>query len=167
MGSTNSRGSAVGPPRFGVAVHALVWLTRSGGMLSSANMACQVNSHATFIRRVLQSLVQAGIVEAREGRDGGYTLKKSASCVTLADIYVAVKTECTAESAEADGNVGCGEEAGDLLDVELSKIMSGAEQQTIDYLRRFTLADVMEKVDSFVPIVGSPSQVSNDPSVRS
>lgn len=143
--STANRGIPIGPPRFGIAVHALVWLTQSGGVLSSGSIACQVNSHATFLRRVLQTLVQAGLVEAREGRDGGYTLKKPSSQISLADVYAAVRTE----GPEGDENIDCGEAAAQQLDLALDKIMSGAEQHTLEYLRQFTIDDVMARVDFF------------------
>lgn len=142
--STANRGIPIGPPRFGIAVHALVWLTQSGGVLSSGSIACQVNSHATFLRRVLQTLVQAGLVEAREGRDGGYLLKKPSGQITLADVYVAVR----ADGSECEENVDCGE-AGQQLDLALEKILSGAEQHTIEYLRQYTIADVMARVEFF------------------
>lgn len=112
--------------------------------MSSSSIAGQVNSHATFLRRVLQTLAQAGIVEAREGRDGGYMLGKPSNQITLADVYLAVKSECT----EVEENVDCGE-AGKQLDIVLEKVLSEAEQHTIEYLRQFTIADVMARVDFF------------------
>lgn len=73
--STASRGVHIGPPRLKIAIHAIVWLAKSGSMISSALIARQVDSHATFIRRVMQSLNNAGIVESKGGREGGYFLK--------------------------------------------------------------------------------------------
>jgi Rrf2 family transcriptional repressor of oqxAB len=33
--STANRGVNIGPPRFKIAVHSIVWLAKSGGVLSS------------------------------------------------------------------------------------------------------------------------------------
>ncbi|MGO4344017.1 Rrf2 family transcriptional regulator [Paenibacillus sp. MCAF9] len=143
--STANRGVNIGPPRFKIAVHSIVWLAQSGSILSSAMIANQVNSHATFMRRVMQALAAAGIVESKGGREGGYILRKTADEITLGDIYAAVNT-CSAEP-ESDGNCG---ETGHKLDVELEKILFEAEQKTIDYLRQYTINDVMERVDFFV-----------------
>jgi Rrf2 family transcriptional regulator, repressor of oqxAB len=140
--STKNNAIAIGPPRFSVAVHALVWLTQSGGVLSSAAIADQVNSHATFLRRVLATLVQAGLVEAREGREGGYTLKRGPESITLADVYLAVKGECSEGADEVD----CGE-AGSQLDQAIGKIMIEAEQITIDHLRQYSIVDIMSSID--------------------
>ncbi|NEW06688.1 Rrf2 family transcriptional regulator [Paenibacillus sp. SYP-B3998] len=142
--STITKGMAIGPPRFAIAIHALVWLTQSGGVLSSSIIASQVNSHATFLRRVLQSLAQAGLVEAREGREGGYMLGKASCEISLADVYIAVKAECTGAVVEVD----CGE-TGKQLDKVLEKLLADAEQHTIAYLRQFSIADVMARVDFF------------------
>ncbi|RED56036.1 RrF2 family transcriptional regulator [Cohnella lupini] len=142
--SSASRGINIGPPRFKIAVHAIVWLAKSGSILSSAMIANQVNSHATFMRRVMQSLSISGIVESKGGREGGYALRKAANQITLGEIYSAVGTV----SAEQDDDVNCGE-AGELLDVELEKILLEADLRTIDYLRRYTIADVMERVEFF------------------
>jgi Rrf2 family transcriptional repressor of oqxAB len=142
--STANRGVNIGPPRFKIAVHSIVWLAKSGSTLSSGVIADQVDSHATFMRRVMQSLLVAGIVESKGGREGGYILRKPADQITLGEIYSAINT-CPSES-EVDVNCG---KAGELLDLELEKILSEAEQQTIDYLRKYTIADVMNRVDFF------------------
>lgn len=150
MNSSN-RGSQIGPPRFAIAVHVLTWLAKSGSFLSSASIASEVNSHATFLRRVLATLVQSGLVEAREGRDGGYSLRLPADRITLADIYMAVKSEpCEAavkpDSCEAVENVDCGNE-GAQLDRTLEHIMNEADLLTVEYLKKYSIADLIQGID--------------------
>lgn len=140
--STANRGINIGPPRFKIAVHAVFWLAKSNGMLSSAMIASQVDSHATFMRRVMQSLAAEGIVESKGGREGGYTLRRAADKITLGDIYSAVN----AGAEETGFDVDCGE-AGEQLDIELEKILYEAEQRTIEHLRQYTIADMMDQVD--------------------
>ena len=50
-------------------------------------------------------------------------------------------------SGEPEVDVDCGE-AGEQLDAELEKILIEAEQRTIDYLREYTIADVMSRVET-------------------
>ena len=134
----------IGQPRFRIAVHALVWLAESGCVLSSKAIAEQVNSHATFLRRVLATLSQAGIVEAREGREGGYCLKKSVVDISLSEIYMAIKKqEC--EEAKKKAMEDC-DAVGQQLDRKLEEIMIVAENHIIDYLKKFTLADIMKDI---------------------
>ncbi len=142
--STANRGVNIGPPRFKIAVHAIVWLAKSGSILSSVMIASQVDSHATFMRRVMQALATAGIVESKGGREGGYILRKSAHQITLGEIYAAVNLG----SVEPEIDVDCGV-AAEQLDVELEKILHEAEQRTIDYLRQYTVIDVMNRIDFF------------------
>ncbi|WP_201318281.1 Rrf2 family transcriptional regulator [Paenibacillus sp. EPM92] len=143
--STANRGVNIGPPRFKIAVHSIVWLAKSGSVLSSAMIANQVDSHATFMRRVMHALATAGIVESRGGREGGYILRRPADQITLGEIYIAVSTGFV----EPEFDVNCGE-AGEQLDVELEKILHEAEQRTIEYLCQYTIADVMNRVEFFV-----------------
>ncbi|MNC04676.1 iron-responsive transcriptional regulator [compost metagenome] len=142
--STAAKGIPVGPPHFKIAVHALVWLAKSNGVLSSAMIASQVDTHATFLRRVMQSLTSAGIVKSRGGREGGYILNKSAHLVSLGDIYLAVNTV-----TEPEFDVDCGK-AGEQLDLELEKILFESELRTIEYLKQFTILDLLNKIDHFV-----------------
>src|SRR4051812_26712324 len=123
--STANRGINIGPPRFKIAVHSIVWLANSNGMLSSSMIASQVQSHATFMRRVMQALAVAGIVESKGGREGGYFLRRAADQLTLGEIYTAVNEA----PIDSDADVDCGE-AGAQLDVELEKILFEAEQCT-------------------------------------
>ncbi|MBO9607647.1 MAG: Rrf2 family transcriptional regulator [Paenibacillaceae bacterium] len=142
--STASRGINIGPPRFKIAIHAIVWLAKSGGTLSSATIASQVDSHATFMRRVMQMLTMNGFVESKGGREGGYTLRRPADQITLGEVYAAVSS-CPSEQG-AGGPCG---QAGEQLDAELEKILIETERQTIDYLRKYTVKDVMNRVEFF------------------
>lgn len=132
-----NRYQQIGPPKFNIAIHILIWLAKSGSLVSSAMIAEQVKSHSTFLRRVLALLTQAGMVEAREGRDGGYTLKMPADEITLDKVYLAVK----AEAAESCGKVDYGKQMAEL-DTALEEIMKLADQQTIEYLKKHNIAEL-------------------------
>lgn len=142
--SAANRGIDFGPPRFKIAAHAVVWLAKSGGVVSSAMIAGQVDSHATFLRRVMQILTGAGIVESRGGREGGYRLARKPAEITLGAIYDAMG----AALPETDEHTDC-EQASAALDAELERILLEAERHTVQYLNRFTIADVMSRVDFF------------------
>ncbi|MFB9274753.1 RrF2 family transcriptional regulator [Cohnella cellulosilytica] len=137
----------IGPPRFAVAVHILVGLARSGCNLSSTTIADQVHSHATFMRRILARLVHAGIVEAREGRDGGYRLKLPAEQITLADVFAAIRWD-GAEETDGSGDDKAEPSYGEVdwnerVDLALIEIMSGMDRQMLDYLSRHTISSLV------------------------
>ena len=58
--------------------------------LSSTQLAEGVDSHPTFVRRLLVPLNQAGLIISTMGRDGGVSLSTDAATITLADVYKAV-----------------------------------------------------------------------------
>lgn len=142
--NTVSRGVNIGPPRFKVAVHALVWIASSGGLLSSAMIASRVDTHATFMRRVMHSLATAGIVVSKGGREGGYLLSKQAENITLAEIYEAVGLQTSGALKIADGA-----EVSAQFEQELGGILREAEKRAIAYLQRYSIADVMNRIEYF------------------
>lgn len=90
-----------------MAVHALAVLAQSREGYPSAYVASSVNTHAVFLRRILGDLVAAGLVEAHEGRAGGYRLARPAREITLADVYRAVEPEGPLTGSPAEPNVRC------------------------------------------------------------
>lgn len=53
----------------------------------SGEIARHLGSEATLIRRIMARLTQAGLLEVREGRDGGYKLKRDPESITCADVF--------------------------------------------------------------------------------
>src|SRR5260370_40933260 len=68
-------------------------------------MAQALKSHAVLVRRVLAQLVRAHLIQAREGRAGGYRLARSADQITLAEVYQAVAVADPAEHPAGAGGV--------------------------------------------------------------
>jgi Rrf2 family protein len=107
---------------------------------SSAEIAQDVDAHAVFMRRVLAHLVRTGIVQAYEGRTGGYRLARPASQITLADVYHAVKvTETGDEFALAD----C--QNSRVID-ELDEIQADIEVYALRQYSRRTLESLVRHV---------------------
>lgn len=132
----SNRSAQIGPARFGIAVHALILLAKCEGTLSSAAIASNVQSHATFLRRVLAQLTHTGIVEAREGRNGGYYLKRRPDQITLADIFLAVRSDCCEQEVQKECASG---------QQKLEAIMGEVQQQSVELLKQHTLADLMQE----------------------
>lgn len=146
------RGMSYGPNWFPVAVQALVILTRSDEPCSSNTMAQGLRAHAVFLRRVLAQLVRANLIKAREGRDGGYRLARSAESITLAEVYQAVKTPESADHAANAAGVDA------RVQAFLDEIGVEAERHLLELLDQETLASVVERLASApsVAIPGSP-----------
>ena len=133
-------GSSHGPGWFPVAVQALVVLAETDGHCSSSAMAQDLKAHAVYLRRVLAQLVRANLIQAREGRDGGYRLARSADHITLAEVYQAVVVADPAE--HTTGTSGVNERVHSVLD----EIGVEAEHYLLELLSHHTLASVLERV---------------------
>ncbi len=139
MTQSAPRAMPVNPGWYVVAVQAMVVLCRSGEVCPSNMLAERVGAHAVFIRRILAQLARAGLVEAREGRIGGYQLVRQPSQVLLGDVYRALQMG-PHEAIEAA-------ERGPMIEPHvryaLATIYQEAEQFFIKTLDTHTLADVI------------------------
>lgn len=115
--------------RFAMALHALALLAQSHEGHPSAYIASSVNTHAVFLRRILRELVAAGLVEAREGRTGGYRLARPAARISLAEVYRAIEPGGPLAPSPAEPNVRCPVGAG-----MRSAFSETAEQATLGML---------------------------------
>jgi Rrf2 family transcriptional regulator, repressor of oqxAB len=136
-----SLGISHGPGWFPVAVQALVVIAETEGPCSSSTMAQDLKAHAVFVRRVLAHLVRANIVQAREGRDGGYRLARPAEHITLAEVYQAVKL------ADPQGETACSSGVNARVQIALDEIGAEAEHRLLELLGHYTLASILERIE--------------------
>lgn len=78
---------------FGLAVQALLVLADHDQLCPSGMLAEQIGYRSAFLRKILTNLVKAGLIQAKEGRDGGYSLAKDPAEISLADVYFAMRAE--------------------------------------------------------------------------
>lgn len=131
--------------RSAVAIHALTLLARwSERMLTSAEIADSLTSNPVLVRRILGSLRDAGLVWATEGRNGGWTLARAPSEITLHNVYAAVEEgpilSRHPHPPSADCEVGRNIQA--LLEVEFRD----AERALEERLGRTTIAHLRQQV---------------------
>ena len=138
------KGAGTGPTWFAVAIRALAMLAAQEGTCPSAAIAGRVKTHAVFLRRVLAQLARAGLVEAREGRDGGYRLLRPAEAISLGDVYEAVSAATSFATSTVHLDTTCPGDA--AMHKALAEVIQEAEQRVIEVLRRRTVADVMHRV---------------------
>lgn len=93
--------------KFAMAVHALAVLAQDRDGYPSEYLAGSVNTHAVFLRRVLRRLAEGGLIEAREGRGGGYRLSRPAERVTLAEVYRLVEPDGPLTPSPCEPNGKC------------------------------------------------------------
>jgi Rrf2 family protein len=72
-------------------LHAMAVLGASDGAVSVASMAELLSCSPAHLSKVLQDLGKRGLVTARRGPSGGYSLGRPAGDVSLLDIYEAIE----------------------------------------------------------------------------
>lgn len=146
---SSSKKSAMACPStyktFSLALQALVVLEKhSGGKCSSGDIATHLHTDATLIRRILKALALEHIIESREGRDGGYRLVKGADNISLADIYSALQIHNTiADNMLEAARDNC---LGGQMKNAFSDILSEIEESTLNVLKSYTIADIVERM---------------------
>ena len=93
---------------------------------------------ASYTPQVLRLLADAGLAEARAGRDGGYRLTRPPAEVPLLDVVEAAEGAFTLERCILRGGPCHWEQA-----CAIHAAWSAAVQATRDSLRRTTLADLV------------------------
>lgn len=138
--------TSANPNKFVAAIQTLVFLARANTVCSSIMIADYVHSHPTFLRRVVAQLVRANLVQAHEGREGGYCLACPATQITLADVYRAIKFNATTMLLPLDSA------RGPALEVELREVLmevvAETEQSMLEILGRHTIAEIAARTES-------------------
>ena len=130
---------------FNLAVHALVCLSHSGRSLSSEALAENICTNPTRVRRVLAGLKRAGLVETREGSDGGYRLCADPASLSLRQVAEAVNArfvDCAWRSGDIDRDCAiCSGMAG-VMDALYRQL----NEQCAAYLSRLTVVDIEKEL---------------------
>ena len=137
--------------RFTIAVHVLVCIETFKKVLKTTSdmLASSVNVNPVVIRRILQQLKKAGIVEVKRG-SGGADLARKPEDITLLDVYTAVESveEGQLFHFHENPNPQCpvGRNIHNILDDRLKKIQEAMEAQ----MRSVTIRDVMEDAEKYI-----------------
>lgn len=136
--------------RFTMAIHMFVCIdTFKEQKVTSDFMAASIGTNPVIIRKLLQQLKAAGLIEVLRGT-GGVKITRPLENITFLDIYKAV--ECTPEEQlfhfHENPNPQCpvGRNIHKVLDERLWQVQKAME----DKLAQMTLADVKNDVSSCI-----------------
>lgn len=136
--------------RFTMAIHMFTCIdTFSDQKMTSDFMAGSIGTNPVIIRKILQQLKAAGLVEVSRGT-GGVTITRPLEQITFLDIYKAV--ECAPEEQlfhfHENPNPNCpvGKNIHCVLDNRLLEVQKAMEEK----LSQITLADVKNDVASCI-----------------
>lgn len=130
---------------FAVAVHSVVYLNQRQITTSSEELACNVCTNPARIRKVMSKLKKAGIIETKEGLEGGYHLVKEPSDINLKQICDALDVSFVSSSWKSgDENLPCMVASGmsgvmDEMYAELNELCRSRMEQ-------ITIKDIQEQL---------------------
>lgn len=132
--------------RFTMAIHMFACIdTFTDQKMTSDFMAASIGTNPVIVRKLLQQLKAAGLIEVSRGT-GGVTVTKPLNEITFLDIYKAV--ECTPDEElfhfHENPNQACpvGKNIHHVLDDKLVKVQEAMERE----LAAITLADVKRDI---------------------
>ena len=131
--------------KFSVALHILTMISESKDTLSSQALATSVGTNASYIRKVIALLKNAGLIQSQQGKTG-YQLSKSPKEVTLLEIYFATQevNHISLFPVHQNSNPDC--PVGKHIRAALSPLFASAEAQLEKELAQQTLEDVINNL---------------------
>lgn len=130
---------------FIVAVHALVFLNHKQGVVSSEALAENVCTNAARVRKVMAPLKRAGLVETREGNEGGYRFAADPVGTDLASIAEALDVrfvEARWHSGDADKECLVASGMGGIME----GIFADLDDCCRERLKRVTVASIDDRI---------------------
>lgn len=120
-------------------MRAVLYLAEKGSICSSREVADEMSIPRDYLIQLAQLLRNAGIVHARPGKNGGYSLAKDASEISMLDIFNALQNDRPrSERKEA-------EDASDLLQA-ITAACSAVEREMEEYMSSITLQNMIERI---------------------
>ena len=144
------------------ALRTLMFLSARGDRASIAEIAAFFRISKDHLAKVAQSLVREGFVRSLRGVGGGLLLARPPQSITLADVIDRFEggmhlLDCVRTDNICVIQPGC----------RLRTILSEAEQVQFDYLRRFTLADIVDSGADLVQLSVSAGTIKDSQPPRS
>lgn len=131
--------------RFSTAVHLLTELANvPGERLSSAQLAERLDSHAVVVRRLVQVLKKAGLVQSAKGTKGGVFLAVDPKEIMLSQIADVVEEKLAYETHALSPSASIQNSFSDAILTTIEAQQRKVETAAIAVLDGITLKDVLD-----------------------
>ena len=121
-------------------MRAVLYLAEKGSICSSREVADEMSIPRDYLIQLAQLLRNAGIIYARPGKNGGYSLAKDASEISMLDIFNTLQNDrLRAERKEA-------EESASALLKNITAACSAVEREMEEYMSSITLQNMIERI---------------------
>lgn len=137
--------------RFTIAVHILICIEtfKDDYKITSDFLASSVNVNPVVIRRLLQQLKKAGIINVKRGSGGAYT-EKPLDEITLLDVYNAVECIDNGNLFHFHENPNSRCPVGSNIHAVLDKRLDSIQQAMEREMSSVTLQDIADDTDKLI-----------------
>lgn len=126
--------------RFATAIHIMTLLAKSPEeWLSSDWIAGSLNVNPVIVRKELGHLKKYGLIESRQGKDGGARIAKNADHINIADIYEVVKNTEVLGKKNQNPNPQCN--VGKDINKNLEVLFDETDDLVLQYLKSKSLSE--------------------------
>ena len=132
--------------RFATAIHIMTLLAKDPQeWLTSDWLAGSINVNPVVIRKELGNLKKSGLVESRQGKDGGVRISKNPEEVNVAEIYQAIKNSEVLGKKNQNPNPLCS--VGKDINKNLNVLFSETDDLVFEFLKNKKLSDFTDQFD--------------------
>lgn len=131
--------------KFSVALHILTMISESKEVLSSQLLATSVGTNASYIRKVILLLKNAGLITSHQGKSG-YQLVKVPKEMSLLEIYYATQEVDRINLFQIHQNTNRTCPVGKYIEGAMSPIFASIERQLEKQLENQTLKHVIDNL---------------------
>ena len=137
--------------RFTIAVHILICIEtfKDDYKITSDFLASSVNVNPVVIRRLLQQLKKAGIINVKRGSGGAY-IEKPLDEITLLDVYNAVECIDNGKLFHFHENPNSRCPVGSNIHAVLDKRLDSIQQAMEREMSSVTLQDIADDTDKLI-----------------
>lgn len=132
--------------RFATAIHIMTLLAKEPSeWLTSEWIAGSINVNPVIVRKELINLKKTGLVESRQGKEGGVRISRKPEEISVSDIYNSVKNTEVLGKKNQFPNPLCsvGKDINNNLDV----LFSETNDLVNDFLKNKRLSDFVKKFE--------------------
>ena len=126
--------------RFATAIHIMTLLAKNPEeWMTSDWIAGSINVNPVIVRKELINLKKCGLVESRQGKEGGVRIAKNPEHVYLSDIYQSVKNTEVLGKKNQNPNPLCS--VGKDINKNLESLFSQTDDRVFQFLNGKKLSD--------------------------
>ena len=132
--------------RFATAIHIMTLLAKDPQeWLTSDWLAGSININPVIVRKELGNLKKSGLVESRQGKDGGVRIGKNAEDINVAEIYEAIKNSEVLGKKNQNPNPLCS--VGRDINKNLNLLFAETDNLVFQFLKNKKLSDFISQFD--------------------